>query len=647
MVKAVDNDGYPTPPQGMADFYQNLFEMLGFKNPYRSKIDPNLPIQEQLSHFLRRNGPVHNDLTNREYLAKYGDTSRSHVVPNYPQSSNMPNRSDEGGDFSLPSFARNRTGTTPSVIPPNFDVSRATPGPDIPPYYPAHRSVPPSYTPPENFVPTPSFMKSRPGTFPPLDMPSRPSVPDVSSTRQEPTDALQRTLLGLDTEDDTGHDSTTSYMYETDPRFIRAVDRKAGPRVIPNAAVYQATPGNAVPDSRIANMTPSTGRAHLTAPIDPSSANVPLPIPRPDDLSSTPQAQPKARPQPKPPLHDVTPDANQQQDEDTGPGSLAEAKRLFPGQKLQQAVYYTQPDRGENGGGGFKRLGVGADTSNLNPDYVAHIWEPVNMNTTQRFVRGAYETPGKNPTVYDPSQDDQQMASGGVIDAAHKIAREKATPCHTGLINMAVGGRTDYLPMHVREGSYVLPADIVSALGEGNTMAGSKVVDHMFAGHPAHKAGGGSTSITISQKPKLLESTRILPGDIETGVNGEDIAGTGLMGNMFASGPFGTSGKAPQFQSLVRPSLDEYSQMKKMFTPTIPSLQGKTQAANGGPIMSGNRRPVPIIAAGGEYVIDPDDVARYGGGDIDKGHNMLDDFVKHVRKHLVKTLSKLPGPRRD
>jgi hypothetical protein len=26
---------------------------------------------------------------------------------------------------------------------------------------------------------------------------------------------------------------------------------------------------------------------------------------------------------------------------------------------------------------------------------------------------------------------------------------------------------------------------------------------------------------------------------------------------------------------------------------------------------------------------------------------MLDDFVKHVRKHLVKTLSKLPGPRRD
>jgi hypothetical protein len=203
--------------------------------------------------------------------------------------------------------------------------------------------------------------------------------------------------------------------------------------------------------------------------------------------------------------------------------------------------------------------------------------------------------------------------------------------------------------MHVREGSYVLPADIVSALGEGNTMAGSKVVDHMFAGHPAHKAGGGSTSITISQKPKLLESTRVLPGDIETGVSGEDIAGTGLMGNMFASGPFGTSNKAPQFQSLVRPSLGEYGSMKELFkTNDLGQINlPNKKAASGGPIMSGNRRPVPIIAAGGEYVIDPDDVARYGGGDIDKGHNMLDDFVKHVRKHLVKTLSKLPGPRRD
>jgi len=624
MVKAVDNDGYPTPPQGMTDFYQNLFDALGFQNPYRSKIDPNLPIQEQLSHFLRRNGPVHNDLTNREYLAKYGDTSRSHVVPTFP-SPNYPDhpghaQTGYGSDTIIPSGDYAGWSVSEAIK----DNARQTPVPrsNMPnrpdeggsmeniPYYPPNRSVPPSYAPPENFVPTPSFMKSRPGTFPPLDMPSRTNVPDVSSTRQEPTDALQRTLLGLDTEDDTGHDSTTSYMYETDPRFIRAVDRKAGPRVIPNAAVYQATPGPVQP--KIIPPNADVSRA-VTAPIIPS-------VDQHSDrvaATSNPSRPTRTRAEPEPALHDMS-----------------------DNQQTQKVVYYTPPGTGDRGGGGrMERLGVGADTSNLNPDYISYVDEPVNMTLGQRLMRGAFDQPDK--------QEGNQKASGGAIDAAHKIAREKATPCHTGLINMAVGGRTDHLPMHVREGSYVLPADIVSALGEGNTMAGSKVVDHMFAGHPAHKAGGGSTSITISQKPKLLDNTRILPGDIETGVNGEDIAGTGLMGNMFASGPFGTSGKAPQFQPIMKPSLDEYSQMKKMFTPTVPSLQSKTQAANGGPIMSGNRRPVPIIAAGGEYVIDPDDVARYGGGDIDKGHNMLDDFVKHVRKHLVKTLSKLPGPRRD
>jgi len=187
MVKAVDNDGYPTPPQGMADFYQNLFEMLGFKNPYRSKIDPKLPIQEQLSHFLRRNGPVHNDLTNREYLTKYGDTSRSHVVPtfsspNYPDhpghaqtgygSNTIIPRGDYAG-WSASEAIKDNARQTPvprSNMPnrpdENNSVDESNNIKKIP-NYPAHRSVPPSYTPPENFFPEPSFMKSRPGTFPP------------------------------------------------------------------------------------------------------------------------------------------------------------------------------------------------------------------------------------------------------------------------------------------------------------------------------------------------------------------------------------------------------------------------------------------------------------------------------------------------
>jgi len=60
---------------------------------------------------------------------------------------------------------------------------------------------------------------------------------------------------------------------------------------------------------------------------------------------------------------------------------------------------------------------------------------------------------------------------------------------HTGPIHSAVAGRTDHLPTHVPSGSYVLPADIVSAHGEGNTMAGFKNIRRMFSGAPY---GGGA-----------------------------------------------------------------------------------------------------------------------------------------------------------
>ena len=67
-----------------------------------------------------------------------------------------------------------------------------------------------------------------------------------------------------------------------------------------------------------------------------------------------------------------------------------------------------------------------------------------------------------------------------------------------GLINSSIPGRTDKLPMKVRAGSYILPADIPSALGQGNTMAGGEVLKKMFSAGPygltPMKGGRGGTS---------------------------------------------------------------------------------------------------------------------------------------------------------
>lgn len=125
---------------------------------------------------------------------------------------------------------------------------------------------------------------------------------------------------------------------------------------------------------------------------------------------------------------------------------------------------------------------------------------------------------------------------------------------HAGPIPLAGGGRTDVVPMDVAPGSYVFPADIVSALGEGNTLNGYQVIDKWIAQQPVEE------------------------GYAKGGAVGE---------------------------------------------------------------------PIPIIAAGGEYVLTPDQVAAIGQGDMDAGHEILDAVVKQIRADHIKTLKKLPGPVRD
>jgi len=129
---------------------------------------------------------------------------------------------------------------------------------------------------------------------------------------------------------------------------------------------------------------------------------------------------------------------------------------------------------------------------------------------------------------------------------------------HVGPLLSAVAGRTDHLPIDVMAGSYVLPADVVSGLGEGNTISGMQVIHHMF--------GSNQT-------------------------------------------PYG----------------------------------GRMQFAKGGAAEQPGEN-VPIVAAGGEVVLSPDQVRQIGGGDLDRGHAILDAFVKHTRRKTIKTLKKLPGP---
>jgi hypothetical protein len=73
-------------------------------------------------------------------------------------------------------------------------------------------------------------------------------------------------------------------------------------------------------------------------------------------------------------------------------------------------------------------------------------------------------------------------------------ARDMDSPYHPGgFIESDTAGRTDRLPYNVAADSFVMPADVVSGLGQGNSLAGARIMDAILgsgAPYGAPLAGG-------------------------------------------------------------------------------------------------------------------------------------------------------------
>lgn len=61
----------------------------------------------------------------------------------------------------------------------------------------------------------------------------------------------------------------------------------------------------------------------------------------------------------------------------------------------------------------------------------------------------------------------------------------------------------------------------------------------------------------------------------------------------------------------------------------------------------GSDEPADIVVAGGEFIVPPEIVANIGGGDVERGHKILDAWMKKLRKDHIRTLQRLPGPAKD
>lgn len=290
------------------------------------------------------------------------------------------------------------------------------------------------------------------------------------------------------------------------------------------------------------------------------------------------------------------------------------------------------------------------------------------------------------------------VARKGRADGGNVVTR-----FHVGAIHASVAGRTDHLPMTVESGSYVLPADIVSAGGEGNTLAGFKVLRRTFGGEPygagsipygqgsgvyglpVRYAKGGKVraagvlfvsperEVLLMRRSKAEDDHRgewALPaGHIEKGETPEQAARretaeeTGHEHDGGLSPFMHRDAQGVDFVTYLahsadkfKPELNDEHDSAKWVSldeagklPLHPGVRAAIEKlkSRAGKAAGGAASGVPIVAAGGEWVISPEQVRRVGHGDIDAGHRVLDDFVKRVRKELIGTLQKLPGPSRD
>lgn len=158
-------------------------------------------------------------------------------------------------------------------------------------------------------------------------------------------------------------------------------------------------------------------------------------------------------------------------------------------------------------------------------------------------------------------------------------------------------GRTDTLPISVPPGSYVVPADVVSGLpgAQGNSLAGHAALEKLMNAMPL-----------VPDKAPYGADTPQLP-------RGRTIPGLANQHHLMAA------------------ELDKAS----------------GGAISGSHVPAANDDPIEIMAAGGEHVVPPEMVKRIGLGNLKRGHEILDEFVKEVRKRNIKDLKNLPGPVKD
>ena len=193
-----------------------------------------------------------------------------------------------------------------------------------------------------------------------------------------------------------------------------------------------------------------------------------------------------------------------------------------------------------------------ADTTTTQPNTLAT--QQSNDAVTAAQVAAATQTnPTGGNTAFDYAQN---RATGGILYAAHGRYLRGGTDGMADKINTSIDDRQ---PAKLSHGEFVIPADVVSHLGNGNSDAGAEKLYQMMA--RIRKARTGN-----AKQGKKINPDKFMPGGIAYnagGVMGFDGKDGSLVASPSATAPLGSSSS---------------SSLSPWAAPYVTSMLGKTEA---------------------------------------------------------------------
>ena len=179
------------------------------------------------------------------------------------------------------------------------------------------------------------------------------------------------------------------------------------------------------------------------------------------------------------------------------------------------------------------------------------------------------------------------MAKGPNLNPSWETKQEARGMLHTGPVMSSVPGRTDRHNIMVPSSSYVVPADVVSGRGQGNTLAGMNFFQKAFHMGPYGSSGGMGIKhgMGAPRPPRAV-------------------------GMMHSGGGKGGD--------------------NKIGTPVPVVVAGGE-----------------VIIPPDKLIEGLHGLLGYRPKDMKHAHRLMDAWMIHERKNLRKTLAKLPGPAKD